>query len=256
MSLKTQIVSKFIKHLIWMSLVLIGLGETTNLVYANVIIEGTRIIYKEGDRDVTVKLTNTNNQRNALVQVWLDDGNSAVAPEDAVTPFIITPPLAKIPTSRNQAVRITYVGEKMKADRESVFWFNLLEIPPKSNEANVLSFAVRTRIKLFYRPKSILKTPVTHGEKAEWQWRQNNDGLQLELFNNSPYHLSFFEVNLEINKTQVIISTGGMVPPFERYIFDVPNYKDIPAEKINLKLKAVNDYGGETVSEHLVSIGK
>jgi chaperone protein EcpD len=219
---------------------------------ANVIIEGTRIIYKEGERDATVKLTNTNDQKNALVQVWLDDGNSAATPEDAVSPFIVTPPLAKIPAGRNQAVRITYVGDKMKPDRESVFWFNMLEIPPKSNEPNVLSFAVRTRIKLFYRPKGILKIPVTHGAKTEWQWKQSSKGLQVEVFNNSPYHLSYFDVSLDINQTNVVVSGGGMVPSFERFVFDVPDRKEPPSEKITLKLKAVNDYGGEAASEHVL----
>jgi len=247
-----HIISKFFKHIFFMPLLLSGLASTVGVAQANVIIEGTRIIYKEGQRDVTVKLTNTNDQKNALVQIWLDDGNSAAAPEEAVSPFIVTPPLAKIPTGRNQAVRITHVGDQMKPDRENVFWFNMLEIPPKSNEPNVLSFAVRTRIKVFYRPKALQKIPVTHGEKSEWQWKQSGKGLQVEVFNNSPYHLSFFEVSLDINQTNVVVSGGGMVSPFERFVFDVPDRKEPPLEKITLKLKAVNDYGGETLSEHLV----
>ena len=224
-------------------------------VHANVVIEGTRIIYKEGERDVTIRLTNTNEKKNALVQVWLDDGNSAAAPEEAVSPFIVTPPLAKMPAGRNQSVRITFVGNKIKQDRESVFWFNMLEIPPKSNEPNVLSFAIRTRIKLFFRPKAIQKTPVTHGEKTEWRWKQTDKGLQVEVFNNSPIHLSFFEASLYINQTNVVVSDGGMVAPFEKFVYDVPDHKRIPAEQTKLTLKAVNDYGGETVTEHQISTG-
>ena len=251
-----QIISTFLNHIFYTALVISGLAGMAGLARANVVIEGTRIIYKEGERDATVKLTNTNEQKNALVQIWLDDGNPAATPEEAVSPFIITPPLAKIPAGRNQAVRITFVGNKMKPDRENVFWFNMLEIPPKSNEPNVLSFAVRTRVKLFYRPKDILKTPVTHGEKTEWQWKRNGKGVQVEVFNNSPYHLSFFEISLNTNQSNVPVSGGGMVSPFERFVFDVPDLKEFPAEKITLKLKAVNDYGGETASEHQLLPGK
>ncbi|QGY26852.1 fimbria/pilus periplasmic chaperone [Escherichia coli] len=45
-------------------------------------------------------------------------------------------------------------------DRESVFWFNVLELPPKPDAEKVanqslLQLAFRTRIKLFYRPEEI-----------------------------------------------------------------------------------------------------
>lgn len=250
-----QSIANFFKQYFLVTLVLCGLAGVSGLGHANVIIEGTRIIYKEGERDVTVKLTNSNEQKNALVQIWLDDGNSAATPEEAVSPFIVTPPLAKIPAGRNQAVRITFVGNKMKQDRENVFWFNMLEIPPKSSEPNVLSFAIRTRIKLFYRPKAIQKTPVTHGEKTEWKWKQTDNGLQVEVFNNSPFHLSFFEISLKISQMEVVLSDGGMVPPFEKFVYSVPDLKRIPAEQTKLKLKAVNDYGGETVTEHVISTG-
>ncbi|WP_180821372.1 fimbria/pilus periplasmic chaperone, partial [Vibrio parahaemolyticus] len=43
-------------------------------------------------------------------------------------------------------------------DRESVYYFNLREIPPRSKEANVLQIALQTRIKLFYRPKALYAT--------------------------------------------------------------------------------------------------
>lgn len=43
-------------------------------------------------------------------------------------------------------------------DRESVYYFNLREIPPKSDKPNTLQLALQTRIKLFYRPKAIIPT--------------------------------------------------------------------------------------------------
>ncbi|WP_227550703.1 fimbria/pilus periplasmic chaperone, partial [Klebsiella quasipneumoniae] len=35
---------------------------------------------------------------------------------------------------------------KLPADRESLFYFNVREIPPKSNKANTLQIALQTRI--------------------------------------------------------------------------------------------------------------
>lgn len=53
---------------------------------------------------------------------------------------------------------------KLPADRESIFYFNVREIPPKSNKANTLQIALQTRIKLFWRPKALKKLACkTHG---------------------------------------------------------------------------------------------
>jgi len=251
MLFKKQSFAVFIRSL-FSYLLAIGTWSVVSLAHAQVVIEGTRIIYKESERDVTVKLVNSNSQKNAVVQVWLDDGNSSASPEDSQTPFIISPPLAKIPSGRNQMVRVTFVGDKMKPDRETVYWFNMLEIPPKSSEPNVLSFAVRTRIKLFFRPKAILSTPVTHGEKTEWRWKQNEKNAELQVFNDSPFHLSFFELGLMIGDAPMKLNATGMVAPFERITIDVPDVKKIPTAKTTLTLKSVNDYGGVTSSDHTV----
>ena len=119
------------------------------LAQADMIIDTTRVIYPEAKREVSFKVTNVSKERPAFVQMWLDDGNAAAAPEEAVTPFNLTPPVAKLKTNSSQTVRLVFTGDPLPADRESVFWFNMLELPEKSNLENKLSFAVRTRIKVF-----------------------------------------------------------------------------------------------------------
>ncbi|MCT4899205.1 fimbria/pilus periplasmic chaperone, partial [Pseudomonas aeruginosa] len=47
-------------------------------------------------------------------------------------------------------------ADRLPQDRESVFYFNLREIPPKSTKTNVMQLALQTQIKLFYRPKAIV----------------------------------------------------------------------------------------------------
>ena len=42
---------------------------------ADMVVETTRVVYQEGKRDVTFKVTNTSKERPAFVQMWLDDGN-------------------------------------------------------------------------------------------------------------------------------------------------------------------------------------
>ncbi len=55
-------------------------------------------------------------------------------------------------------------------DRESLFYLNVREIPPKPDKPNVLQLAMQSRIKLFYRPAAIVpETPAQCG-KTNWSF--------------------------------------------------------------------------------------
>jgi P pilus assembly chaperone PapD len=73
---------------------------------ADMIIETTRVIYPEAKREVSFKVVNVSKERAAFVQMWLDEGNAAAAPEDAITPFNLTPPVAKLTWMRTSAPRM------------------------------------------------------------------------------------------------------------------------------------------------------
>ncbi|MCZ5740532.1 fimbria/pilus periplasmic chaperone, partial [Escherichia coli] len=68
-------------------------------------------------------------------------------------------PVQRIEAMMNGQVKIQSLPDihKLPADRESMFYFNVREIPPKSNKSNTLQIALQTRIKLFWRPKALEK---------------------------------------------------------------------------------------------------
>lgn len=104
---------------------------TTFQVNADIVISGTRIVYPASSKDVIVNLDNRGNKP-LLVQTWLDDGRDGVDPQELKLPFVITPPVSRIDPQKGQSLRIKYMGSALPQDRESLFWFNVLEIPPKS----------------------------------------------------------------------------------------------------------------------------
>lgn len=75
---------------------------------------------------------------------------------------------------------------KLPADRESVFYFNVREIPPKSNKLNTLQIALQTRIKLFWRPKALENTSM----KSPWQHKVTliRNGQDFTVNNLTPYY--------------------------------------------------------------------
>ncbi len=131
---------------------------------ADIVISGTRIIYPQSSKDVVVGLENRGNKP-LLVQTWLDDGRDDVNPQELKLPFVITPPVSRIDPKKGQSLRITYMGKSLPQDRETLYWFNVLEIPPKSKAANgenlnQLQLAFRTRIKFIFRPDGLKGNPL------------------------------------------------------------------------------------------------
>lgn len=149
---------------------------TTFQVNADIVISGTRIVYPASSKDVIVNLDNRGNKP-LLVQTWLDDGRDGVDPQELKLPFVITPPVSRIDPQKGQSLRITYMGSALPQDRESLFWFNVLEIPPKSKakegeSLNQLQLAFRTRIKLFFRPDGLKGTPGDAVANLKWSQKK------------------------------------------------------------------------------------
>jgi chaperone protein EcpD len=223
---------------------------------ANMIVDTTRVIYPEARREVSFRVTNTAKDRPGFVQMWLDDGNANVAPEDATSPFNLTPPIARLGADGSQVVRLVYTGEPLPADRESVFYFNMLEVPQKSAEENKISFAVRTRIKVFFRPKALRADPMTLMNKVSWQLVKDGGNWVAVGTNPTPFHMSFFAVLLGQSGKFGGPIDGGMIPPMGKssiVLGEVDKIPD-PTKAFNqIKVDFVNDYGGATSLEFPLS---
>jgi chaperone protein EcpD len=222
---------------------------------AEVIIETTRIIYPEVKREVTFKVVNVSKDKPALVQMWLDDGNASATPEEAVTPFNLTPPVAKLKADGSQVVRLTFTGEPLPSDRESVFWFNMLELPQKSNAENKLTFAIRTRIKVFFRPKQLKGEQAEFMDQVTWKVVQKDGKWMAEATNPSPYHMSFFSLNFGNEGKFDLSIDGGMVPPKGTASFLIGDDKKITKPYSALRVEYVSDYGGSIAKESAVKLG-
>jgi len=99
---------------------------------ASVIVGGTRVVYPLDQREVTVRLEN-DSKNPSLVQVWMDDGNADAKPGETKVPFLITPPIFRMEPRKTQMLRVIFSGDtSLPQDRESVYWFNVLDIPPKA----------------------------------------------------------------------------------------------------------------------------
>ncbi|HDV6323254.1 TPA: fimbria/pilus periplasmic chaperone [Burkholderia multivorans] len=215
--------------------------------HASVVIGGTRVIYPEKDREVTVRLTNEG-EKPALVQAWIDSGNPNALPDDTSAPFILTPPLFRIDPAQGQSLRVLYTKDTLAQDKESLFWLNVLEVPPEvapdEAQPNSLQLAFRTRIKLFFRPAALQDSAAEAPSKVTWKLARLDGGRYgVEAHNPTPYHVTFSRVALKTGGTVRTNSLGGMVAPGGTATFDIDGLTALPAGPAEVDYTYLDDYG-------------
>ena len=197
--------------------------------YANagVVIGGTRVIYDGGKKETSLSVTNPDSVP-YLIQAWIDTQNGGI--EKA--PFIITPPLYRLDQGQQNVMRIVRAGN-VPDDKESLYWLNVKSIPSAEKKENTLQVAVKTRIKLIYRPVALKGTaPEELAGKLTWQ----KVGNQIQVTNPTHYYMNFNEITVAGTKVPDVT----YVAPGTSVRFDLP--AGVNAGPVTFKI--ISDYGG------------
>lgn len=213
------------------------LGCASFALQANVVINTTRIIYPGEAREVTATIDNPGKQP-ALVQTWIDSGDANSSPEKIQVPFVLLPPMFRLDPGQQQNLRITFThSQALPQDRESIFWLNMLDIPPKprGEMKNYLQFSIRSRFKLFYRPTGLSSEPAEAAERL--QWRIMDGGKTLQVQNPGPYHVTITKLTIDGQSQE-----GKMVSPFGREKLSLTKSISAPTE---VAFSIVDDYGAQ-----------
>ena len=199
----------------------------------------SRVIYSADEKAATLSIKN-NAKLPYMAQIWLEPGMATDTSQKI--PIIVTPPLLRLEPQKESALRFIYSGQGLPIDRESQYWINIQEIPPKPKEKNILQIAIRSKIKLFYRPESI-KIQLPEAVK-QLRWFVQDGQLKLE--NKSPLHITIGEIQFN-NSAPVSQLQQDMVAPFQTIkVLDSP-----PATTKNFAYTYINDYGGPVRIDHV-----
>lgn len=235
----------------------VALCLTAPVAHASVVIAGTRVIFNAARGDTTVRLTN-DNSRPALVEAWIDDGDIHSTPDSAHTPFLITPPLFRIDPDKDQSLRILFVqgAKPLPRDRESVFWLNVLEIPPKPGDSeyagkNYLQFAIRSRIKLFYRPAKLAGDSLTAPDKLTFK-AIAGQAAALQIHNPTPYYITISSLSLG-TAPKPVDGANGMVAPFGDLRLPLEGVAQTPAAGTAIVFATINDYGAADTHKGVIA---
>ncbi|MEI2266796.1 fimbrial biogenesis chaperone [Erwinia sp. CGal63] len=227
---------------------------TITPVLASVTITGTRVIYPAGEKEITVRLQNKG-VLPALVQSWIDSGDANQPLDEIRVPFVLMPPVSRIEAHGSQTLRLMFTGDNLPADKESVFWLNVLDIPPTDEstaDKNKLQMAIRSRIKIFYRPRGMNSEDANLAAK-NIVWRQNGNGNTLSGDNRSPYHVNVASVTVRDATGKTYSSVKGlMIAPGESQTFTLGKVKSLKAQD-KIEYTYIDDYGSARKVETTLS---
>lgn len=200
-----------------------------NVANAGVVVGGTRVIYDGNKKESSVAVTNPDTTP-YLIQSWIDTPHND---NDAgKAPFIITPPLYRLEGGQKNVERIVMTGA-LPENKESLYWLNIKAIPSAKRTDNSLQIAIKTRIKLIYRPAA-LKDVSLDTEAEKLTWRKSGD--QIQVSNPGNYVLSFSEVLVNGSR----VESATYVLPNSSASFPLPSHNGSGS----VTFKIINDYGG------------
>ncbi|VXC80620.1 periplasmic pilin chaperone [Enterobacterales bacterium 8AC] len=214
-----------------------------SMANAAVSIDGTRIVYPAKASEITIKMVNKGNTP-SLMQIWIDRGNPETQPYDSDVAFVITPPIVRIDPKNGQSVRLMFTGEKLPQDRETLFWFNALEIPPVSadQDKSSLQIAVRSRLKLFYRPAGLAGDAASAPNLVKWHIVPTaKGGYVLRGQNPTPYYVTYSKLNLQTSGQHYDLG-NGMIAPLSSEEFSIKGMQSY-SKGAQLIYRPMSDYG-------------
>lgn len=203
---------------------------------AAVTLDRTRIIFPGTEDSVQVNISNTSEKLPYLAQAWIEDATG----KKINTHFMIRPPIQRLETGAKSIIRIQRMPElsALPQDRESLFWFNLREIPSRSADSNTLQIALHSRIKIYYRPAAIIPEKYTVWEH-QLVLHKSPEGFLIE--NPTPYYMTVIGITgtekekVDKQFSAVVIEPKSSVTVKSK-IFNSP------------WVTTINDFGGRPVT--------
>ncbi|CNE30557.1 molecular chaperone [Yersinia nurmii] len=196
--------------------------------WAGVTVGGTRVIYDGNKKEASISVINSDETKPYLIQSFINSNTKGEKP-----PFVVTPPLFRLDAGKESTLRIVRTGGHLPDDRESVFYLNVKSIPSvQENEQNTLLIAVKTRIKLFYRPKGI----SGDAEDAYKSLMFRRIGNQLEVKNPSNYYVTLGQIRVNGKA----LAGADMIAPQGVSYFLLPS----DSAGCSVKWSSINSYGG------------
>lgn len=211
---------------------------TAQQALAAISLDRTRVIYNGSERSISLSISNENKTLPYLAQSWLENAQGI----KVNSPLLVLPPVQRVEPGQKSAIKIQglHAVKMLPQDRESLFYFNLREIPPRSDKANVLQIALQTRIKLFYRPEAIAVKSSEEATPWQNQLTLTKQGDGFKVTNPTPYYITLVGAGANKEAQKKTNFKPLMIEPKSSATLGI-NAAVMGAHPV---LTYINDYGG------------
>ncbi|MFK3774865.1 molecular chaperone [Pseudomonas sp. NPDC089406] len=217
------------------------LSLSTSASHAALTLNNTRVVFDSDKRSTAVVIRNPSKATYA-VQAWV---NTEADADTVSVPFLPSPQLFRLAPDKEQQVQITLLPNDLPTDRESLFYFNVQEIPQVDASAkNALSIALRTRIKLFYRPHQLEGSPTRQLKSLVFSLVNEQGAPALRVENPTPFHITFSRMEVSGNGQYATPQATDMLAPHSSLVYPLPGIR--PAPDLQVLFSIINDYGGHS----------
>ncbi|MBW7981598.1 fimbrial biogenesis chaperone [Enterobacillus tribolii] len=204
---------------------------------AAIALDRTRAIFPGSEKSISMTITNDSDSMPYLAQGWIEDAQG----KKINGPLVVVPPLQRLEAKGKSMMRINALPDvaSLPQDRESLFYFNVREVPPKSERPNVMQLALHTKIKLFYRPKAILPQKYSRWDN-QLVLHKVSGGYRVE--NPTPYYMTVigitaapktavpqgFETVMVAPKSSAVVNSAQFATPHVTTINDFGGKPTLP----------------------------
>ncbi|WP_340621625.1 fimbria/pilus periplasmic chaperone [Xenorhabdus siamensis] len=227
-----------LKKILMMAAITVTSLMSVHQTMAAIALDRTRIIFNGNEKSVSLNIENQHLDLPHLAQAWLEDDKG----NKINSPLVVIPPVQRVEAGAKSQIKIQTLPAvtQLPQDRESVFYFNVREIPPRSEKPNVLQIALQTKIKLFYRPEAIIARRIDHDNPWQEKLTLSRQGNQYVVNNPTPYYITISEASNKVNGKSVDGFKPLMLAPksSDKLGGTVSSFGNQPV------LTYVNDYGG------------
>ncbi|EML9901478.1 molecular chaperone [Morganella morganii] len=206
------------------SIILIFL--VTGQAMAGVVVGGTRFIYPQDKKMITIPVDNTDKKTAYLIQGWIEKEDGIKKSKN----FILTPVLFRLDAGKKGILRVMLKQAAFPDDRESLLWLNVRGIPEtEERRENKLQVVINSKFKFFYRPRGITEPDYNN-------LRYERSGNKINIINDTPFHITVRDVTVN-NKEHTV---SDMIVPFESLTVPVTAIHN----KDKITISYISDFGG------------
>ena len=173
---------------------------------------GTRIVYPEKAKDVSIRVRNPGSYP-ILAQSWLDDGRPDLSPEVMVVPFIVSPALTRVEPDGSALLRVPRQTAIAHGQGVAV-------LPERNGNSAAQQRGECADLAVSHPGQVVLRPTGLSGDAGDapdsLKWTLVPGAGAVEVHNPTPYHVSFLSVELETAGRREIL-TGQARTPWWRH---------------------------------------